>query len=251
MTQLLMAFTLGLLSAPHCIAMCGPVASTLLLAGRAPDETQALRWHSAAPALPLQGSARAEHALFDALALGGGKMLTYAGLGALAGAGSALLHSFGSEPATVLRLLAAVLMIGIGLYIAGWWRGLARLEAWGARLWRPTLSLLRRLPSSGTGGRLLAGASWGLLPCGIVYSMLGLALASGSAVQGAALMASFGLGTLPFVLLTGGLMQTLGQRLAAPGVRTAAGLAMIAMGVVSLLFLTGLSVGTGMSHTAH
>lgn len=251
MTQLLMAFTLGLLSAPHCIAMCGPVASTLLLAGRAPTQPQPLRWHSAAPALPLHGQSGAGHALFDALALGSGKMLTYAGLGALAGTGSAMLQTFGSGPATTLRLLAAVLMIGIGLYIAGWWRGLARLEALGARLWRPALHLLRLLPNAGPAGRILAGASWGLLPCGIVYSMLGLALTSGNALQGAALMASFGLGTLPFVLVTGGLMQSLGQRLAAPGIRALAGLAMIAMGVVSLLFLTGFSVGTGMSHSAH
>ena len=249
MNELLMAFMLGLLSAPHCMGMCGSVASALLLSGR-PQLAQPLRWQAAAPALPLQSEA-AQYALTDALALGSGKLLAYAGLGALAGTGSAILQGWGDRPALLLRLLAALLMIGIGLNVAGWWRGLSRLEAVGARLLRPLLRGLARLNAAGTGGRLIAGTTWGLLPCGIVYSMLGLALASGSAAQGAALMASFGLGTLPFVLATGGLVRVIAPRLANPRVRAIAGLGMIALGIGSLLLITGMPSEVGVPHASH
>jgi sulfite exporter TauE/SafE len=42
---------------------------------------------------------------------------------------------------------------------------------------------------------------WGLVPCGLVYSVLPLAFLSGSALSGAGLMLAFGLGTLPNLLL--------------------------------------------------
>jgi len=48
---------------------------------------------------------------------------------------------------------------------------------------------------------------WGLLPCGLVYSVLLTASAAGSAVSGALVMLAFGLGTLPSML---------GMSLAAP-----------------------------------
>ncbi|MCB1647919.1 MAG: sulfite exporter TauE/SafE family protein [Pseudomonadales bacterium] len=249
MNELLMAFLLGLLSAPHCVGMCGSVASALLLSSRS-QQAQPLHWQAAAPALSLQPGAM-RYALTDALSLGSGKLLAYASLGALAGAGSAMLHGWGNGPALLLRLLAALLMIAIGLNVAGWWRGLSRLEAAGARLLRPLLRGLARLNTGGSGGRVIAGATWGLLPCGIVYSMLGLALASGSALQGAALMASFGLGTLPFVLATGGLVQVIAPRLAAPHVRAIAGLGMIALGTGSLLLITGVPIGIGLPHASH
>jgi sulfite exporter TauE/SafE len=42
---------------------------------------------------------------------------------------------------------------------------------------------------------------WGLVPCGLVYSVLPLAFLSGDVLTGAALMLAFGLGTLPNLLL--------------------------------------------------
>lgn len=159
-----------------------------------------------------------------------------------------MLSTGGNAAISALRILAAVLMIGIGLYLPGWWKGLAHLEARGTRLWRPVLRILARIPADTPGGRLVAGAAWGLLPCGIVYSVLGLALGSGSALQGAGLMASFGLGTLPFVLGTGTLVQTLGNRLADAGIRRLAGGLMIGMGVVTLYTLLGPEMHTGSQH---
>lgn len=46
----------------------------------------------------------------------------------------------------------------------------------------------------------LIGLLNGLLPCGPVYAAIGLSLASGNVVSGAAYMALFGLGTIPIML---------------------------------------------------
>jgi sulfite exporter TauE/SafE len=53
-------------------------------------------------------------------------------------------------------------------------------------------------------GRIGAGILWGLVPCGLIYSVLPLAFLSGSGWSGAALMLAFGLGTLPNLLLISG-----------------------------------------------
>jgi sulfite exporter TauE/SafE len=49
--------------------------------------------------------------------------------------------------------------------------------------------------------RWFSGMLWGLVPCGLVYSVLPLAFLSGDVATGAALMFAFGLGTLPNLLL--------------------------------------------------
>ena len=132
-------------------------------------------------------------------------------------------------------------MIAIGLYVAGWWRGLARLESFGARIWLPALRMFGRIDMGKNTNKLFAGALWGFLPCGIVYSVLGLALASGDIIKAAAMMASFGLGTMPFVLSAGGLMQVVGKALAQPLLKQGAGAAMILLGLVTLYLLFGMN----------
>jgi sulfite exporter TauE/SafE len=54
---------------------------------------------------------------------------------------------------------------------------------------------------TGRSSRWFSGMVWGLVPCGLVYSVLPLAFLSGDALTGAALMLAFGLGTLPNLLL--------------------------------------------------
>ena len=77
------------------------------------------------------------------------------------------------------------------------------LTAWFYTALTATLSL-------GTAGiaavSALVAAIWatfalnGLLPCGLVYTMLAVAVAAGGPAQGALLMLGFGLGTLPAML---------------------------------------------------
>ena len=78
---------------------------------------------------------------------------------------------------------------------------------------------------------LAAGALWGWLPCGLVYSMLTLALASGDPARGALVMAGFGLGTLPAVGGAGSAAAGALRRLRGGAGQRAAGVLLAVFGV--------------------
>ena len=225
------AFLLGLLSAPHCAAMCGGISGALLMAGRTPLLRPAPHdVIASSSALTLTG---------DAFIYGSGKILGYMALGAFAGSGGFLLGSLHSTGFTLLHAFSGLLMLALGLYIAGWWLAVSHLERFAFRIWQPLLKRLQGLSLAHPGNKLLAGMAWGLLPCGIVYSVLGLAMASGSAVSGLLLMLAFGLGTLPFVLLSGGLLQSLLPLLKRPWLRQLSGVAMMTLGFLTLVNALG------------
>jgi sulfite exporter TauE/SafE len=205
------ALTLGLLSNTHCLAMCGGISAALGAAG-------------GKPSLPM------------ALAYNTGRILCYALLGAIAGGALGSLSAQLPLLGPVLRTLAGLLVIAMGLYIAGWWMGLTRLEHAGSHLWRRVQPLTRNLlPPKNPGAAMALGALWGLLPCGLIYSTLSWAATRGSALEGAVLMSSFGLGTLPVMLLTAlggqGAMKLLRQ----PLLRKIGGVLLIAFGIATLL----------------
>jgi sulfite exporter TauE/SafE len=87
---------------------------------------------------------------------------------------------------------------------------------------------------------LRAGAIWGWLPCGLVYSMLVTASVSGGAIQGAVWMLGFGLGTIPALWLTSMLSQSILSRLQSTSLRRTAGLLIVGFGLWGLLRLLGL-----------
>lgn len=206
------ALILGLLGSGHCLGMCGGLMGALTLA--IPPEQRARRWRLL-------------------LAYNLGRVLSYAGAGLLLGmAGVALAHSPG---AMLLRVIAALLLIAMGLYLAGWWSGLTRIEAVGRGLWRhiqPQAS--RLLPVSSVPRAVLLGALWGWLPCGLVYSTLLWAASQGNAGYSAALMLAFGVGTWPLLLLTGLAAQRLNTLLRQRRVRIASGVLIILFGLWTL-----------------
>ena len=116
------ALVLGLLGGGHCLGMCGGLMGALTLA------------------IPAQQRSRRLRLL---LAYNLGRILSYATAGYLLGlAGWALENS---PLAMLLRVLAALLLIAMGLYLAGWWHGLTRIEAIGRGLWRHLQPLASRL----------------------------------------------------------------------------------------------------------
>lgn len=184
-TSLLTAFLVGLLGGVHCVGMCGGIVATLTL-GLTPERRRSLSGQ-----IPFQ------------LAYNLGRIGGYTLAGALLGGlGALLLQSSALQSMQrVLYGLAAAFMIALGLYLGDWWRGLTRVEQAGALLWRRLEPLGRRLlPIRGWWQAIGVGLVWAWLPCGLVYSVLILALAAGSAPAGAALMFAFGLGTLPNLL---------------------------------------------------
>ncbi len=217
----LLAFGVGLLSALHCAGMCGGIVGALSFS------------------LPADLRASPRRLLAFLLAYNLGRIASYAAAGALFGGIGAALVADGSRVwlSDALRVLAALAMVGIGLYIGGWLPRLVFLERLGAPLWRRLEPLGRRLLPVRTLARAaLFGAVWGWLPCGLVYTMLIGSPAQGGAVQGALYMALFGAGTLP-VLLAAGLLAGRLYRLGRDRrFQAAAGLVVILVGLSTLHF---------------
>ena len=214
--SLLAAFLTGLLGGAHCVGMCGGLVA----------------------AMSLQSESR-QPFLFH-LAYSGGRIASYAAAGALAGLiGSAAFLSASLYPLQQgLYLLAQFVLILLGLYLAGLDRSVLLLERVGGVLWsRVQPWLARVMPIQTLAQALAAGSLWGWLPCGLVYSVLVSALASGGAWRGAQLMLLFGLGTLPNLLLMGWAASSLRQLVRRVWVKRVAGLGVASLGVWGLFQL--------------
>ncbi|MBE7374906.1 sulfite exporter TauE/SafE family protein [Pseudomonas lopnurensis] len=209
---LLSAMVLGLLGGGHCLGMCGGLMGALTMA--IPPEQRAKR-------------------LRLLLAYNLGRVASYATAGLLIGLAGWAVAS--SPAAMALRVLAALLLISMGLYLAGWWSGLTRVEALGKGLWRHIQPLASRLlPVTSLPRALLLGALWGWLPCGLVYSTLLWSASQGDALDSALLMLAFGIGTWPVLLATGLAAERLTALLRKRGVRVAGGVLVILFGLWTL-----------------
>lgn len=174
-------FLVGLASGAHCVGMCGGIVTAF----SAPQ-----------PLVPAAALWRRQFA-FNA-----GRISSYAAAGALAGLAGAGAYALGAAPAQqFLQGAASLMLILVGLYLAGLSGAATWLERLGAPLWRRLQPLAARLRAHS----FAAGLVWGWLPCGLVYGALATAAAAGSPARGALAMAAFGLGTLPWLLGAGAL----------------------------------------------
>lgn len=155
-----------------------------------------------------------------------GRLASYAVMGAVVALAGEQLTAMGAG--NWLRLLAALLLLAMALYLLDWWRGLTRLEVLGGRLWRYLQPLGQRLmPVRSPGKALLLGMVWGWLPCGLVYTALGYAMLQPSSAAGASFMLAFGLGTLPAVVLVAVAATPMMRLLRARKVRAVAALLLV------------------------
>ncbi|MBZ0072624.1 MAG: sulfite exporter TauE/SafE family protein [Thiohalobacteraceae bacterium] len=220
--SLLSALLVGLFGGVHCVAMCGGIVGALTLGVSGAAQRNAISM------LPYH------------LAYNLGRIISYTLAGALVGGLSGVLFKLTSvhQAQMVLQLFAGLFMLALGLYLAGWWRGLAHIERAGGVFWRRLEPLGRRfLPVTSPAHAFGVGLVWGWLPCGLVYSVLVWALASGSALDGALLLLSFGIGTLPTLLLMGVAAARLGRFVQRPWPRRIAGGLVMLFGVMMLLRL--------------
>ena len=131
-----------------------------------------------------------------------------------------------------LGMLAGVLLLLMGLYIAEWWKLLVVLERLGHIIWRRIQPLASRTLPVKTGRQaLLAGMIWGWLPCGLVYSALAYAATAATPLKSAAMMLLFGLGTAPAVLLGGSFATGLSRLLQRSAFKQLMGLILILFGL--------------------
>jgi sulfite exporter TauE/SafE len=209
-------FLLGLVSGVHCVGMCGGFVAAF--AGRRVIPIRAVE-------APKNGDS---HHLLRLARFNAGRITSYA----IAGASGATLGAALSAQ-SALYVLANVLLIAIGFHLAGAMRVLGPLEAFGAPLWRRLAPLAAR---SMNGSAYVAGLFWGWLPCGLVYAALAIAAFAGSPQRGAAAMAAYGLGTLPWLMGAGLAVAWLQRKV----VRTAAGALVLGFGVYGLAHGTDL-----------
>jgi sulfite exporter TauE/SafE len=218
-TSFLAAFLIGLSGGAHCFGMCGGIVGALTLG------------LPATPGRPFLGR------LPFLLAYNLGRLSSYVVAGTLAGGvGAWATHLMAVHQAQLtLQLVAGLFMILLGLYLAGWWMGLARVEQAGGRVWRRIEPLGRRLLPVRTPAQALGiGLVWGWLPCGLVYSVLVWAMGAGGALNGGLLMLCFGLGTLPALLAMGAFAATLAGFIRRPWVRQVAGALVIGFGIYQI-----------------
>jgi len=167
--------TLGLLGGfGHCVGMCSPFVLFVSRRYARPDG-----WRSAAFAA--QGWYTA------------GRVVTYAVLGAIAGA----LGGFVELAGGLIGFQRAASVVAGGVLVV--WAIVAlsdlvpRLGTGGTLFARVAGALKGRVP----GHPFATGLFLGLLPCGLLYSALIAAAARGGAPEGAAALALFGIGTAP------------------------------------------------------
>ena len=215
----LAVFLVGLLGGVHCAGMCGGIVSAL--AFQMPGKSAG------------GGAAWSIHLAYNL-----GRITSYALAGALMGA----LGSFGllldkALPVQLALYVAAnLMMVALGLYLTGISGALAFTERAGQWLWRRIQPATRRfLPVRGPAQAFPLGLLWGWLPCGLVYSVLAMALLTGSATRGAATLLAFGLGTLPNLMLAGLLLARFRSVIQGRALRLGAGLLVLGFGVYGLL----------------
>ncbi|WP_144393658.1 sulfite exporter TauE/SafE family protein [Pleionea sediminis] len=217
---------LGLGGSLHCVGMCGAIVTALSVTSKN------------------QSFSRTS---LITLCYNLGRISTYVILGVLAGFISSLADSFGFL--TGLRILAAILLIITGLYLLNIWKGLLALEHVGGKVWTKVKPLTQKLnPSHSSLHAIITGMLWGLIPCGLVYSAIGVATAQGSISASILLMFAFGLGTLGPVLLMGIGFTSVAQWLKKTWLRYAFAIFMIAFGIWSL---ASIASHMTMNHSKH
>jgi sulfite exporter TauE/SafE len=213
--SIIAVFFVGLLGGVHCLGMCGSIVG--ILTGQLPKDGARWPFH---------------------LAYNSGRIASYTVAGVLVGAiGQAGLLFRDAVPVQhLLFALSSLMLIALGLYLAGIWNMVRRIEQIGSRLWQRIQPLTRFVfPITSPLRALLLGMLWGWLPCGLVYSVLVTALASGHPQSGALIMLAFGLGTLPNLLVIGLFWERCRRWVQSPRIRLLAGLTVMSFGVYGLV----------------
>ena len=189
-----MLFVIGLITSVHCIAMCGGINLSQTLQKDSSTEVSRVMFR-------------------NTLEYNIGRVISYTliggvlgGIGALAGIGSSLQTSTFFQG--MLKLLAGIIMVVMGVNMLGIFPGLRKLRIPVPRLGRNTdKKSIRKTRTA-----FFVGLCNGFMPCGPLQSMQVVALASGNPLAGALSMSCFSMGTVPLMLGFGSAVSMLGKR---------------------------------------
>jgi len=197
-TLFLTIFIGALVSGWHCALMCGGIAAGLERSKQSPSTD--------GNAVALRFISRKEM-IFQQLLTHFGRISSYVLLGVLAGTLGFPLWQQGWLPVqrTLFALAALIFLFQGYLVLTKNKTKTSRWEVWfntkTAALWS---KLSRSLHQPDRQPHFFVGLLWGLVPCGLIYSVLPLAFLSGDGMSGGLLMLAFGLGTLPNLMLISG-----------------------------------------------
>jgi len=169
-------FFMGLLGSVHCIGMCGPLVMALPISHKSNWEkiTAIFLYHS-------------------------GKILSYAILGVLFGLFGSQFPVFGLQ-----RNISVVIGVTMLLYVAYVFILKPKPVHLGpfSNIYNVIVKMLSKLfKSKYIASYILIGMLNGLLPCGMIYLALSSAMATQNILDGGLLMAFFGLGTVPALIM--------------------------------------------------
>lgn len=169
------ALLMGLLGSGHCVAMCGSL--TMAVGFSIPSS---------------------KNFLFYSLYISLGRIFGYGLIGFVVSLLAQSIIGITNGGIFYLSILSSVLMLGIGLHIAQVNSLVLKTEKLGAFI-QPIIDPIKKrlLPIDSISKCLLYGLFWGFLPCGLVYTAISMAITSPNPVNGALIMISFGIGTLP------------------------------------------------------
>lgn len=220
------AFLAGLLGSGHCFGMCGGIAAGL-------------------------GAMAKGRAILPALQFNLARLASYTILGLVAASvlgGISSLVPIGRW----LRLLTALMILLIGLKFLFNFSGVGFIEKGGAGLWKKIAPVAMRAGSrQDAPGRLLLGACWGFLPCGLVYTVLMTAASTANPFSGAVTMLAFGAGTLPAMLGLTAAAPALSSFLEDRTVRRLIGFALVVLAAWTLVMMWSAMQGQQMNHAHH
>lgn len=223
------AFIVGLFSTLHCLGMCGGIIGTLTMSLPESVRNNNLRLLSYTSIFNL------------------GRLLSYTLAGAIAGAfGQTIMEAISPRYAhLMLQVFATLIMVGIGIHLAGWFPRFNMIEKIGSPLWHKLEPFAHRLlPVQRPVQAFVFGLVWGWLPCGLVYAALIWSTSAGGATHGALFMLAFGAGTL-LPVMTAGMLTGLMVRLShLPNIKPIIGSIIIIMALLSL----GMTLQQGVSH---
>ncbi|MCE7993372.1 MAG: sulfite exporter TauE/SafE family protein [Roseivirga sp.] len=181
------AILVGLLGSFHCLGMCAPI--TWAVPG---NRQEKWRW------------------LGGRMIYNSGRVVTYAGLGIIAGLLGSTFSMAGWQQGLSIGagalMLLGVLFFGMEVPDKALLRPLSKVVLWVKK------RIGGLLAKKGFKAQLALGMLNGLLPCGLVYAALIAALSMGSVQGGALYMALFGLGTFPMMLAAALFGKVISQR---------------------------------------
>lgn len=205
-------FLLGFLGGGHCVGMCGPISLAVCPVAARPRQWLAVLLYNL------------------------GRVTTYTAIGGVVGAlgGSAADLSQVVRVQLWLTVAAGVLMALFGLGMLRVFGGLQGLFAMDGAKVPGAGYLLGRLVRSQNGlFALPLGLLLGFLPCGLSMAAFTRALSADGWLLGAVLVAAFGVGTLPAMVLVSWLGHRLSLRARRAG-EIIAGMILVAMAVQHL-----------------